>query len=126
MAQRIDKWFVSSALAFAILGLLLAAHMGESRDTAEMFTHAHLLVVGFLMSSAYGLLYRTWPKLKSGWFPAAHYAAHTLGAALLAGSLHLFAKGIGGAPAVPMVIAATVLLLLSVIGFLFVFLKAAD
>jgi hypothetical protein len=126
MAQRIDKWFVASALVFAIAGLVIAAHMGQSRDTSQMFVHAHLLVAGFLMSSVYGLCYRSWPVLKAGWFPLVHFAAHMLGAASLAVSLHLFAKGRGGVPAVPMVISATVLLIVAAIAFLVVFLRKAD
>lgn len=125
MTQRIDKWFVATGLLFALVGLYFAARMGESRDTSQMFTHAHLLVVGFLMSSAFGVIYRAWPELKSGWFAPVHYVAHTLGAALLSGALFLFAQGIGPMPSTPMVIAATVLLILSVAAFFVQFLRKA-
>jgi hypothetical protein len=117
MAARIDRLFVVSGLLFAFTGLLLAAHMGEARDQSQLYTHAHLMLPGFLMSSVYGLCYRSWPALKSGLSPIVHYIAHTMGAAFLAIALFLFASGSASPIAVPLDIAATLLLMIGVVVF---------
>jgi hypothetical protein len=55
--QGIGKAFFASALVYGVLGMLLGLHMGISKNHAQMPTHAHTLVIGWLSFAVFGFFY---------------------------------------------------------------------
>ena len=45
-----DRKFVISALCYALLGMVLGIHMAASKDHGQFVTHAHIMLVGFVVS----------------------------------------------------------------------------
>ena len=55
-----DRKFVLTGLGYAILGLLLGIFMAASKDHGHLVTHAHIMLVGFVVSFVYGLCHKLW------------------------------------------------------------------
>jgi cbb3-type cytochrome oxidase subunit 1 len=54
--------FFASAIVYIILGMALGLVMGITQDHAQMPTHAHILVVGWVTFAIYGFFYHTFPE----------------------------------------------------------------
>ena len=57
---KIARWHTLCGLALAIAGMGLGIYMAASHDHGQHVTHAHLLLLGFVVSVLYGLIYRIW------------------------------------------------------------------
>jgi putative solute:sodium symporter small subunit len=55
-----DKKFVLTGLGYAIVGLALGIFMAASKDHGHLVTHAHIMLVGFVVSFIYGLCHKLW------------------------------------------------------------------
>ena len=55
-----DRRFVLTSLIYAILGLALGIFMAASKDHGHLVTHAHILLIGFVVSFIYGLCHKLW------------------------------------------------------------------
>lgn len=55
-----DRKFILTAFGYAILGLALGIHMAASKDHGQFVTHAHIMLVGFVLSFIYGLCHKLW------------------------------------------------------------------
>ncbi|WP_345974386.1 TonB-dependent receptor [Sulfurimonas sp. HSL3-7] len=55
-----DRSYVLSAFGYAIIGLLLGIYMAASQDHGQLVTHAHIMLVGFVVSFIYGLCHKLW------------------------------------------------------------------
>jgi peptidoglycan/LPS O-acetylase OafA/YrhL len=58
--MTMDRRFLVWALAFAVAGMVLGIYMAASNNHSELVTHAHILLVGFVVSFIYGLIHRLW------------------------------------------------------------------
>ena len=55
-----DRRFLIWGLSYAVLGLSLGIYMAASNNHGELVTHAHILMIGFLLSLIYALIHRLW------------------------------------------------------------------
>lgn len=55
-----DRRYVLSAFVYAIIGLLMGIYMAASKDHGQLVTHAHIMLVGFVVSFIYGLCHKLW------------------------------------------------------------------
>lgn len=55
-----DKKFVLTGLGYAIIGLALGIFMAASKDHGHLVTHAHIMLIGFVVSFIYGLCHKLW------------------------------------------------------------------
>ena len=55
--KGLSAWFFGSALAYAVLGLVLGNVMGASGDHSQMPTHAHLMLIGWVSFAIFGFFY---------------------------------------------------------------------
>jgi len=55
-----DRKFVLTALGYAIIGLALGIYMAASKDHGHLVTHAHIMLIGFVVSFIYGLCHKLW------------------------------------------------------------------
>jgi len=47
-------------LSYAAVGLALGIYMAASENHAELVTHAHILLIGFVISFVYGIIHKLW------------------------------------------------------------------
>jgi hypothetical protein len=55
--RGIARAFFVSALFYGLLGLSLGLHMAIGQDRAQMPTHAHIMVIGWLSFAVFGFFY---------------------------------------------------------------------
>ena len=79
-----DRKFILMGLGFALLGLVLGMYMAESGNHGQFVTHAHIMLVGFVMPIIYGIIYKLWLAAPGARMAAAQYWLH------LAGSIVMF------------------------------------
>lgn len=75
-----DRKFVITALIYALLGLLLGIHMAASQNHGQLVTHAHIMLIGFVVSFIYGLCHKLWLDNDSGRLAVTQFYVHQLGA----------------------------------------------
>ena len=75
----VDRAYVSIALVLLVIGMLLGFYMGASGDTKYLDVHVALLLGGFVVLTVYGVVYRSWPSLKTGALVKAQFWSATIG-----------------------------------------------
>ncbi|TMJ38907.1 MAG: hypothetical protein E6G89_11155 [Alphaproteobacteria bacterium] len=65
--------FFILALIYAICGMLLGLYMGLSKDHTQMPTHAHAMVLGWLMSGFFAFFYHFFPEIGRSWLARVHF-----------------------------------------------------
>jgi len=65
--------FFILALIYAICGMLLGLYMGLSQDHTQMPTHAHAMVLGWLMSGFFAFFYHFFPEIGRSWLAKVHF-----------------------------------------------------
>ncbi|WP_020405688.1 hypothetical protein [Hahella ganghwensis] len=61
-----DRKFVFTGLIYALIGLLLGIVMAATKNHGQMVTHAHIMLLGFVVSMIYGIFHKLWlPPAKS-------------------------------------------------------------
>ncbi|HID40242.1 MAG TPA: TonB-dependent receptor [Calditrichaeota bacterium] len=84
-----DRKFVGSALIYALLGVLLGMHMMAANNHSQMPTHAHILLVGFVLSFIYGLIHKLWLANPNPGLSQVQYYLHQIGTLVLIVCLYL-------------------------------------
>lgn len=80
---RIARWHVSFGLAFAVLGMALGIYMSATGIHAQHVTHAHALLLGFVVSVVYAAIYRLWLGAASPRVAAVQTGLHQAGTVLI-------------------------------------------
>ncbi|MFW5815745.1 MAG: TonB-dependent receptor [Wenzhouxiangella sp.] len=115
MHTTVDHLHLLAALVYALLGLGLGIYMAASQDHSQAVAHAHLLLVGFLLSFAYAVIGRLWLGKRPALLVAAQWLGHHLGVVgLVAGLLLLYSGGVALSALEPLLAASS----LSVFGAL--------
>lgn len=92
--SRIARWHLLFALTFAVLGMCLGIFMAVSGNHALHPAHAHILLIGFVISALYAMVYRLWVTRARRATAMVQTGLHELGAVLLGGSLMLLYGGV--------------------------------
>ena len=74
-----DKKFILTALGYGIIGLALGIFMAASKDHGQLVTHAHIMLVGFVISFMYGLCHKLWLGNTTSRLAISQYYIHQLG-----------------------------------------------
>ncbi len=110
-------WARSALLWFAV-AVSLGLYMGISQNFQFTPAHAHIGVLGWLSSGAYAGFYAAMGERRPGGrAPVIHWAAHTIGVALMTGGLFM-AIGLGMERMMAMVVIGSLLVVASVFGAL--------
>lgn len=89
----ISRWNVMFGLGFAILGMALGIYMALSKNHGQHVTHAHVLLLGFVVSVLYGAIYRLWLASASVRLATIQTVLHQLGSVLIVIGLFLLFSG---------------------------------
>lgn len=65
--------YFASALIYAVLGMTLGVAMGITENHAQMPTHAHMLVIGWVSFSLFGFFYHLFPAAEKGRLATAQF-----------------------------------------------------
>lgn len=116
MKSSFDRLHLLAALIYAATGLGLGIYMAATQDHGQAVAHAHLLLVGFLMSFVYAVIGRLWLPQKTGLLRGLQFAGHHLGAiALVCGLLMLYGGRLSAAVLEPVLASASILVLLALV-----------
>lgn len=120
-----DRKYLVSALGFAVLGMLLGIVMSASKDHGQAVTHAHLLLVGFVVSMMYGIIHKLWLPVYSGGIARVQFILHHLGVlGMISGLFMLFGQIAPEEKLVPLLSSSSLAVLAAMILMLFMVLKS--
>ena len=125
--MNVSRNFLLLGCAFLIAGLVLGMYMGGSGDHSLAAGHAHINLVGFVLSVVFALTYRAFPAMTEGRLASAHFGLHAVGAAIFNLMLFLLlSERISEAAMAPIAPISEALVLLGVIGFSWTVLKNSN
>jgi len=78
-----DRKFILTAFGYAIVGLALGIHMAASKNHGQFVTHAHIMLVGFLLSFIYGLCHKLWLDNSTSKLAIIQFYVHQFGSLVL-------------------------------------------
>jgi len=70
--------FIRAAVIYSLIAMSIGIMMVTIDDHAQMPTHAHMMLIGFVMMFLFGLFYRAWPQAEAGWLPVIHFIVANL------------------------------------------------
>ena len=85
-----DRKFVLTSLGYAILGLALGIFMAASHNHGQLVTHAHIMLIGFVVSFIYGLCHKLWLNNITSKLAVAQFYIHQVGTFIIVIGLFLY------------------------------------
>jgi len=103
---------------FLVLGILLGIHMSASGNHTLAPLHAHINLLGFVLMTVFGLVYKAFPNMAASGLAGLHFWLHTAGSLVLIVMLGGMLNGnISEASMVPLAPIAEVGILLGILCF---------
>jgi|SRR5476649_1291807 hypothetical protein len=84
-----DRKYLIWALGYASVGICLGIYMAASQNHTEFVAHAHILLIGFVLSFAYGIIHKLWLSRPSKVIAAVQFTVHQAAAVTLSIGLFL-------------------------------------
>ena len=91
--MALDRKFMLCGFAYAIAGMGLGVYMGASGNHALFIAHAHILLVGFVVSFIYALVHKLWLAGAGGRVATVQFYLHQLAAFVMLAALVLMFGG---------------------------------
>lgn len=91
--RGIGRAFFATAIVYGILGMLLGLDMAMRHDHAELPTHAHIMVIGWLSFAIFGFFYALLGDVVPRWLAVAHHLLAQVSLAVLVVGLWLYYAG---------------------------------
>ncbi|NBO21077.1 MAG: hypothetical protein EBU97_03865 [Rhodobacteraceae bacterium] len=90
---NVSRYFLIIGAAYLIVGMILGSYMGASGDHSLVAVHAHINLLGFALSTIFGLAYRLIPGLADTALAKAHFWLHEVGSLIVLVALYLLISG---------------------------------
>ncbi|MCE9680383.1 TonB-dependent receptor [Shewanella sp. AS1] len=84
-----DRKFILTAFGYGILGLMLGIHMAATHNHGQYVTHAHIMLIGFLLSFLYGLCHKLWLDNSTSKLAIVQFYVHQIGSVVVLSGLFL-------------------------------------
>lgn len=120
-----DKKYVLTGLGYAIIGLLLGIYMAASHNHGHLVTHAHIMLLGFVVSFIYGVCHKVWLVNPSPKLVNAQFYLHQVGTLVLLLGLFSMYSGATGAWLEPVLAISSLCVLVAMILMKILFIKAS-
>lgn len=85
-----DRKFLLWAIAFAIFGLCVGIYMAISKDHSLLVAHAHIMLVGFVVSLIYAIIHKLWLPSPGRGLSWVQHIVHVVSALVLSIGLLLY------------------------------------
>ena len=85
-----DRKFILTSLGYAIIGLVLGIFMAASKDHGQLVTHAHIMLIGFVVSFIYGLCHKLWLNNITSTLAKPQFYIHQAGTLVVVTGLFLY------------------------------------
>lgn len=122
-----DRKYLLTAFGYGIIGLILGIYMASSKNHSQMVTHAHIMLLGFVVSFIYGMTYKVWIREAPARFVAAQYYLHQVGTLGLVLGLFLLYGGFAAEAVVgPALGVSSILALSGMLLMKFLFIKSTS
>ncbi len=119
-----DRKFILTAFGYAILGLLLGIYMAASKNHGQYVTHAHIMLIGFLLSFVYGLCHKLWLNNSTSKLAIAQFYVHQIGSfVVLLGLFLLYGQFVALETIDPILAAASITVFVGVVLMKFEFVR---
>ncbi|WP_339671747.1 TonB-dependent receptor [Dasania marina] len=119
-----DRKFVLSSLCYAIVGLALGIFMAASKNHGQLVTHAHILLLGFVVSFIYALCHKLWLHNGTSTLALIQFYLHQIGTLLLtAGLFLLYGQLVNPETRDPLLALASITVFISLVLMLLLFIK---
>jgi hypothetical protein len=116
--MNVPRSFMVIGSLYLLPGLGFGIHMGASGDHSLAPLHAHINLLGFVLMTVFGLVYRQYPVMAASGLATAHFWAHQAGDLVLLVLLFLLLTGRITEPAMfPAAPVAEILIWLGVLAF---------
>ncbi len=123
--MRYDRKYLVWALSYAVAGMCLGIFMAASHNHAQHVTHAHIMLVGFVVSLLYGVIHRLWLGESIGTLARLQFIVHHAGAvAMFSGLLLLYGGVVAEASIEPLLSVASISVLSAAVLMLVMAVKA--
>lgn len=120
-----DRRYLLWGLSYVAAGMGLGIFMAASHDHVQHITHAHINLVGFVVSLIYGVIHKLWLDDKTPGLAWGQFIMHQTGAVtMFAGLFLLYGEVLSEAQLEPILSLATISVLLGALLMLFMVLKA--
>ncbi len=88
-----ERHFVMTAFGYAIVGLLLGIYMAATQNHIQHVTHAHIMLLGFVVSFIYAVCYRLWLNSSGSSLSKLQLLTHQVGTLGIVIGLYLLYSG---------------------------------
>ena len=105
--MNLDRRYLVFALCYAVLGMALGIYMAASHNHAEFITHAHVLLVGFVVSFIYAAIHKLWLVAPGRGIANLQFVLHQVSAITMTGGLFLMFANQVPAPTIEPILAAS-------------------
>ncbi len=92
--MKFDRKFLLCALVYAVVGICVGIYMAASKNHGQLVGHAHILLVGFVLSFIYGLIHKLWVAADNRLVANVQFYLHQLSALVMGTGLLLFYGGL--------------------------------
>jgi hypothetical protein len=89
-----DRKYLVWSLAYVAMGMGLGIYMAASHNHGQLVTHAHILLVGFVVSFIYAAIHKLWLGGKATRLAGVQLVVHQAGALTMFSGLFLLYGGI--------------------------------
>lgn len=87
--MNLDRQYLVWALGYAVAGMAVGIFMAASKNHGLMVAHAHIMLVGFLVSLLYGVIHRLWLDAPKRALARVQFVVHQVAAFVLSAGLTL-------------------------------------
>ena len=91
--MSLDRRFVVWGLSYAAVGMVLGIYMAASQNHGELVAHAHILLIGFVLSFIYGIIHKLWLEKPSRGLANFQFVLHQAAALTISVGLFLLYGG---------------------------------
>jgi hypothetical protein len=98
--MTLDRRFLLCGFAYAIAGMGLGIYMAASHNHSLFVAHAHILLVGFVVSFIYTLIHKLWLAGARARLAVFQFDLHQLGALVISVGLVLLYGGVVPEPTI--------------------------
>lgn len=96
----LDRKYLVISLVYAVMGLLMGIYMAAAKNHSLLVVHAHMMLLGFVVSFIYAVIYKNWLLRTSGAIAIAQFCLHQVSALVMIVGLFLLYARIAPEPVV--------------------------